>query len=94
MGPDDTKRKLYLRNRHFLVVEKYVEDDKQDEKHTPDLLEGIGVMRPTFFVKEESRTTLFKMIQLRSKINDFRVSIFLIPEIRCFPAGGQCQPSC
>ena len=47
----DTKRKLYLRKRHFVVMEKYVEDVKQDEKHVPDLLEAI--MRPPGLVKEE-----------------------------------------
>ena len=47
----DTKRKLYLRKRHFFVMEKYIEDARQDEKHVPDLLEVI--MRPTDPVKEE-----------------------------------------
>ena len=28
----DTKNKLILRKRHFFVIEKYVEDVKQDEK--------------------------------------------------------------
>ena len=27
----DTKRKLTLRKRHFLVIEKYIEDVEQDE---------------------------------------------------------------
>ena len=47
----DTKRKLYLRKRHFFVIEKYIEDARQKEKHVPDLLESI--MRPTDPVKEE-----------------------------------------
>ena len=47
----DTNRKLYLRKTHFFVMEKYIEDAKQDEKHVPDLLESI--MRPTDPVKEE-----------------------------------------
>ena len=47
----DTKRKLYLRKRHFFVMEKYIEDAKQEEKDVPDLLESI--MRPTDPVKEE-----------------------------------------
>ena len=50
----DTKRKLYLRKTHFSVIEKYVEDVKQEEKHVPDLLESI--MRSTCLVKEELRT--------------------------------------
>ena len=67
----DTKRKLYLRKRHFFVIEKYVEDVKQDEKHVPDLLEAI--MRPTRLVKEELRPNLFKMIQFRPEITKIRV---------------------
>ena len=49
----DTKRNLYQRNIHFFVIEKYVEDVKQDEKHVPDLLEPI--MRPPGLVKEKLR---------------------------------------
>ena len=52
-GGDDTKRKLYPRKRHFFVMEKYLEDAKQEEKDVPDLLEAI--MRPTCSVKEELR---------------------------------------
>ena len=67
----DTKRKLYLRKRHFFVMEKYIEDARQEEKHVPDLLESI--MRPTDPVKEELRQKLFKMTQFRSKITKIRV---------------------
>ena len=42
---------MTLRKIHFFVIEKYVEDLKQDEKHVPDLLESI--MRPPGLVKEE-----------------------------------------
>ena len=42
--------KLYPRKRHFFVIEKYIEDARQDAKHVPDLLESI--MRPKLFVKE------------------------------------------
>ena len=31
-GSPDTKRKLALRKRHFFVVEKYIEDARQEEK--------------------------------------------------------------
>ena len=72
-------------------MEKCNEDARQDEKHVPDLLEAI--MRHTFLVKEELRSILFKMIQIRSEILKIKVSTFWIPEIQCFPAGGQCQPS-
>ena len=50
-GARTHKNKLTLRKRYFFVIEKYVEDAKQDEKHVPDLLESI--MRPTDPVKEE-----------------------------------------
>ena len=72
-------------------MEKYVEDVKQKEKDVPDLLEPI--MRPTCLVKEELRQNLMKMIQFRPKIPKIKVSTFWIPEIRWFPAGGQCQAS-
>ena len=47
----NSKRKLYLRKRHFFDIENYVEDAKEDEKHVPDLLESM--MRSTCLVKEE-----------------------------------------
>ena len=68
----DTKRKLYLRKIHFFVMEKYIEDVKQDEKHVPDLLE----MRPTDPVKEELRQKTMNMSQFRHKITKIRVSTF------------------
>ena len=58
--------KLYLRKRHFFVIEKYVEDAKQEEKDVPDLLEAI--MRPTCLVKEELRPSLCKMKQCTPKV--------------------------
>ena len=90
-GHGDAKRKLYLRKTHFFVIEKYIEDVKQEEKHVPDLLESI--MRPPGLVKEELRPISCKIIQIRSKIKEFRASTFWIPETRCFPAGGQNQPA-
>ena len=75
----------------FFLIEKYIEDAKQNEKHVPDLPEAI--MRPTDPVKAELRQKLFKMNQFESKITKMRVSKFWIPEFRFFPAGGQCQPS-
>ena len=79
----DTKRKVYLGKRPFFVMEKYIEDARQEEKDVPDLLEAI--MRPTCLVKEELRQNLFKMTQFRPKIPKIKVSTFWIPEIRCFP---------
>ena len=90
-GDADTKRKLTLRKIHFFVMEKYIEDVRQKEKDVPDLLESI--MRPTWLVNEELRPNLMKMTQFRPKIQKIKVSTFWIPEIRCFPAGGQCQAS-
>ena len=72
-------------------MEKYIEDAKQEEKDVPDLLEAI--MRPTCPVKEELWPNLFKMTQFGFKITKIKISTFWIPEIRCFPAGGQCQAS-
>ena len=80
--PGTHKKKLYPRKRHFLkklVIEKHIEDVKQDEKDVPDLLESI--MRPTCLVKEELRPNLFKMTQFGSKITKKQVSTFWIPEI-------------
>ena len=60
-----TKRKLYPRKIHFFLIEKYIEDARQDKKHVLDLLESI--MRPTDPVKDELRQKLFKMTQFESK---------------------------
>ena len=73
MAPD-TKRKLYQRQRHVFVIEKYVEDVKQKQKDIPDLVESI--MRSTDPVKGELRRILFKMGQYRPKIIKIRVSTF------------------
>ena len=71
--------KLTLSKTHFLVIEKYVEDVKQEEKDVPDLLESI--MKGSGFVKEELRPNLFKLSQFGSKISKIKVSTFWIPEI-------------
>ena len=91
LGIVGTHTKGSCTKKTFFVIEKYIEDAKQDEKHVPDLLESIT--RPPDPVKEELRPILFKMNQIRSKIPKFKVSTFWIPEIRSFPAGGQCQPA-
>ena len=85
-GEVDPKKKTCF------FIEKHIEDARQDKKHVPDLLESI--MRPTDPVKEEFPTNSMNMDQIRFKIQEFRVSTFWILEIRCFPAGGQCQPAC
>ena len=61
-----TKRKLSLGKRYFFVIEKYVEDVKQEEKDVPDLLESI--MRPTCLVKEELRTNSCKSNGLQTRL--------------------------
>ena len=70
----DTKRKLYLREIHFFVIEKYIEDAKQDEKHVPDLLEAI--IQPPGLVKTELQQKLFKITQIMSKTKKIKVSTF------------------
>ena len=57
--------KLYPRKRHVFVIEKHVEDVKQEEKSVPNLLESI--MRPSDPVKEELRRNLCKMNQFSPK---------------------------
>ena len=47
--------------KHFFVMEKYIEDARQEEKHVPDLLEAIT--RPTCRIKDELWQNLFKMRQ-------------------------------
>ena len=84
-------KEVVPKKKYFFVVEKYLEDAKQDENHVPGLLEAI--MRPTGLVKEDSRPILSKMNQFGSKIVEIMVSTFWIPEIRSFPVGGQCQPA-
>ena len=75
----DTQKEFVPKKKILFVIEKYVEDVKQDEKHVPDLLEAI--MRPACLVKEELRSNLMKMQQFRSKIPKIRVSTFWTPEI-------------
>ena len=70
-GPGHIKKKLYLRTKLFFVMEKYIEDARQETKHGPDLLEAI--MRPTRLVKEELHPNLMKMSQFRPEITKIRV---------------------
>ena len=82
-----TKKQKTISKRHLFLMEKYIEDARQDEKHMPDLLESI--MMTKLFGKEELRLILFKMIQIRTKIKKIKVSTFWFPQIQSFPAGGQ-----
>ena len=59
------------KKKNFFVIEKYIEDARQEEKDVPDLLEAI--MRPTDRVKEELRQDLMKISQFRPEITKIRV---------------------
>ena len=69
--PETHEKKLYPRKRHFFVMEKYIEDVKQEEKDVPDPLEAI--MRPTCLVKGELRPILSKLSQFRPEITQIWV---------------------
>ena len=73
-GPKKLTLRLTQRKRHFFVIEKHIEDVKQDEKSVPDLLESI--IRPTDPVIEELPRMLFKMNQYRLEIIKIRASTF------------------
>ena len=86
----DTQKEVDPEKNTLFVIEKYVEDVRQEEKDVPNLLEAI--MRPTCLVKEELRKILYEMSQFGPNIPKIKVSTFWILEIRRIPAGGQCQP--
>ena len=70
-GSRNESEGVYSRKRYVFVIEKYIEDAKQDEKHVPDLLESINL--PPGLVKEELRPILFKMSQVRPEITKILV---------------------
>ena len=59
------KKEVDPKKKTLFVMEKYIEDAKQDERHVPDLLEVI--MRSPGLVKEELRRISFKMYNLDTK---------------------------
>ena len=63
--------KMTLRKKILFLMEKYIEDARQDEKHVPDLLESI-IQLPGL-VKEELRSILFKISHFRPEITKIRV---------------------
>ena len=69
-----TQKELVPKKKTLFLIEKYIEDARQDEKHVPDLLEAI--MRPTDPVKDELRQKLSKMDQFGSKITKIRLCTF------------------
>ena len=75
----DTQKQVVRKKKTVFVVEKYVEDVRQDEKNVPDLLEST--MRPTDPVKEELRHKTMKMHPFRHHIPNIKVSIFWVLEI-------------
>ena len=79
--------KLTLSKTYFFVVEKYIDDVKQDEKHIPDLLESM--MKGSGLVKEELRLISSKMIHLDPKSPKSGCPLFGCPENRRIPARGQ-----
>ena len=81
------KKKLYLGEIYVFVIEKYIEDAKQDQKLAPHLVESM--MRPTDPVKEELRRKTRKMNQFRPEITRIRVSTFWMSGNRRIPTGGQ-----
>ena len=85
-------KKLTLRKRQLVVIEKYVEDVKQDEKSVPNLVESM--IRSTDLAKEELRRILFKMSQCSPKIKELRVCTFwmsgkITDSRRRLPAGAK-----
>ena len=68
------KKQKTISKIHFFLMEKYVEDARQDEKHVPDLLEAI--IPPSGPVKDELRQKLFKTTQFRPEITKTRVCTF------------------
>ena len=73
-----TQKEVVPKKKTLFLIEKYIEDARQDEKHVPDLLESI--MRPTDPVKEELPPISFKMTQIRSKFQKSQGFNFLDPE--------------
>ena len=56
------------------LIEKYIENARQDEKHVPNLLESIIALPDP--VKDELWQKLFKIDQFGSKIKKIRVCTF------------------
>ena len=51
---------MYPRKKHFFVIEKYIEDARQEEKDVPDLVQAIT--KAPGPVKEELRPILSKIV--------------------------------
>ena len=75
--------KLTLRKKVFFVIEKSIEDARQDEKRVPDLLESI--MRANLFVKEELRPILFEMTKIKSIFKKSGFQLFGFWKSKVFP---------
>ena len=69
-----TQEQVDPKKMTLFVIEKYIEDVKQEEKDIPDLLESI--LRATDPVKEELQRILSQMGQFRPKIQENRVCTF------------------
>ena len=68
------KKEVDPKKKTVFVIEKHIEDVKQDQKNVPDLVESI--MRPSDPVKEELRRILFETSQYRTDSIKIRVSTF------------------
>ena len=73
-----TKSKLTLRTKHLFVLERSVEDVKQDEKSVLDLLESI--MKPSGLANGELRRISCKLSQFRPNITKIRACTFHMSE--------------
>ena len=60
-----TKKQKTISKRRVFLMEKHIEDARQDEKHVPDVLESI--IQPPDPVKDELRQNLFKTTQFDPK---------------------------
>ena len=80
------------------IIEKYIEDVKQDEKHVPDLVDNEAHLSCKRIVSANGfQNDLGYVNNPQNHGSNFLDSGNLmfcrIPEIRCFAAGGQCQPA-
>ena len=67
----------------LFVIEKYVEDVKQDEKSSPGLLESL--MKPTCLVKDALRQILLKWVNLDPKSLKLEFQLFGFRKSDGFP---------
>ena len=69
-----TKKHKTISKRQFFLIEKYIEDARQEGKHVPDLLEAI--IQPPGLVKEELWPICLKCVKLDPKSQNSRFQLF------------------